>query len=43
VRKYIKIEPGIRCGNLYIVRTRIIVYDMQGWMTADMTIEEIYN
>lgn len=40
-RKYIKIDPEIRFGKPCIDGTRITVYDVLGWLAADMTIEEI--
>lgn len=40
-RKYINIDPEIRFGKPCIKGTRITVYDVLGWLAADMTIEEI--
>ena len=40
-RKYISINPNIRFGRPCITGTRISVYDVLGWLAADMSIEEI--
>jgi len=40
-KKYIQIDPNIRFGKPCIKGTRITVYDVLGWLAADMTIEEI--
>lgn len=40
-RKHIKINSDIRFGKPCIKGTRITVYDVLGWLAADMSIEEI--
>jgi len=40
-KKHITIDPNIRFGKPCIKGTRITVYDVLGWLAADMTIEEI--
>lgn len=40
-KKHIQIDPNIRFGKPCIKGTRITVYDVLGWLAADMTIEEI--
>lgn len=40
-RNFISINPNIRFGRPCITGTRISVYDVLGWLAADMTIEQI--
>jgi uncharacterized protein (DUF433 family) len=40
-RDIIRINPGKRFGKPCIRDTRITVYDVLGWLSADMTYEEI--
>jgi uncharacterized protein (DUF433 family) len=40
-REIISINPNIRFGRPCITGTRISVYDVLGWLAADMSIEEI--
>jgi len=40
-KKQIEINPDIRFGKPCIKRTRIAVYDVLGWLAADMSTEEI--
>jgi uncharacterized protein (DUF433 family) len=40
-KKQIEINPDIRFGKPCIKGTRIAVYDVLGWLAADMSTEEI--
>ena len=40
-RDIIRINPGKRFGKPCIRDTRITVYDVLGWLSADMTYEDI--
>lgn len=40
-KKHIHIDPEIRFGKPTIINTRITVYDVLGWLSAGMSIDEI--
>lgn len=40
-KQYIEINPSIRFGKPVLKGTRISVFDVLGWLAADMTFEEI--
>lgn len=40
-RNFISINPNIRFGRPCITGTRISVYDVLGWLAAEMSIAEI--
>jgi len=40
-KKHIEIDPEVRFGKPCIIKTRITVYDVLGWLAAGMTIDEI--
>jgi len=42
-RQIITIEPDKRGGNPCIRRMRITVYDVLGWLAAEMSFEEILD
>ena len=41
--EHIFIDPNIRFGKPCIIRTRITVYDVLGWLASGMTVEEILD
>ncbi|TAD98794.1 MAG: DUF433 domain-containing protein [Bacteroidetes bacterium] len=40
-KDHIGIDPAIRFGKPCIIGTRISVYDILGWLSMDMSFEEI--
>lgn len=40
-KKYIEIDPQVRFGKPCVKGTRITVFDVLGWLAADMSISEI--
>jgi len=41
--EHIFIDPNIRFGKPCIIRTRITVYDVLGWLASGMSVEEILD
>jgi len=42
-KEYISINPNIRFGKPCIIKTRITVSDILGWLSSGMSYEEISN